>query len=376
MNSIPFVDFTARNNDVSERTLATFEEFFTSNWYVLGTKTKEFEQAYATFNRTQHCIGVSTGLDALRLGLEALNIGPGDEVIVPSNTYIATVLAVTHVGATPVFVEPLRETANLDPAKIAAAITGKTKAVMPVHLYGQACEMDAIMKVAREHDLYVVEDNAQAQGSTYQGKLTGSFGQVNATSFYPTKNLGALGEAGAVTTDDDAIAEKIRALSNYGSSVTYYNDYVGYNNRIDEFEAAFLHQSLHFLEKWTLERREIDRVYRSRLAKIPDIRLCRLAEGATTVGHLFVIFTKQRDELQSYLNEQGIGTKIHYPVPPHLQVCYRDLGYQVGDFPIAEELANTCLSLPIYPGLTHEQVARVCEVVGNFFLKLDTNNIN
>lgn len=366
MNQIPFFSFDQRNNDIRKDALKTFEEFFDSKWYVLGNSTTKFEQDYAGFNKTQYCVGVSTGLDALHLALLAIGIEAGDEVIVPSNTYIATVLAISYIGATPIFVEPRLETCNLDPDRIEAAITERTKAIMPVHLYGQACEMDAIMVIANKHNLLVVEDNAQAQGATYNGKLTGSFGHANATSFYPTKNIGALGEAGAVTTDDDDLAHKIRVLRNYGSQKTYFNEVVGYNNRIDEFEAAFLSTSLGYFEKWTEERVELDRLYREKLRGIKEISLCTIAESATTVNHLFTIRSDKRDELQAFLKENGIGTKIHYPVPPHLQECYSELGYKKGDFPIAEEIANTTLSLPNYLGLTADQIEYIASCIKNF----------
>ncbi len=360
---IPFFSFEKRNQELREETLRVFEQFYDSAWYVLGRGTAEFESNYARYNQTAHCVGISNGLDALHLALRAVGIGPGDEVIVPSNTYIATVLAVSHTGATPVFVEPRMETANLNPERIAAAITARTRAIMPVHLYGQACEMDAIMAIADQHGLYVVEDNAQAHGATYRGKMTGSFGQVNATSFYPTKNIGALGEAGAITTDDAALGEKIRVLRNYGSQKRYYNEVVGYNNRIDEFEAAFLNVVLRYIDVWTAQRREIAGWYREKLADLPGIGLMEVAEGADNVYHLFVVRTKRRDELRAYLEAHGVGTQIHYPVPPHLQACYHQLGFKKGDFPIAEELAGTCVSLPLWVGLTEDHVEAVVSAI-------------
>lgn len=366
--NIPFFSFAKRNEDVKAATLAAFEQFFDSAWYVLGNFTTKFEQDYAQYNQTQHCVGLSTGLDALHLALKALGIGEGDEVIVPSNTYIATVLAVTYTGATPIFVEPRLETCNINPDLIEAAITPKTKAIMPVHLYGQACEMTAIMQLAQQHNLFVVEDNAQAHGATFEGKRTGSFGHINATSFYPTKNIGALGEAGAITTDHAAWAESIRTLRNYGSQQRYYNEVIGYNNRIDEFEAAYLSIALQHIDEWTAARKKMAAAYREQLAKLPGIQLLDIAAGADSVYHLFVIRTAKRDELRTYLEQQGIGTQIHYPIPPHLQACYAPLGYQKGDFPIAEELAATCLSLPIWPGMTEEMVKHVCIVIQQFGL--------
>lgn len=364
---IPFFTFSHRNKDIKQDAIRVFEEFFDSEWYVLGKFTSEFEENYAKFNQTNHCVGVSSGLDALHLALVALGIGKGDEVIVPSHTYIATVLSITYTGATPIFVEPRKDTCNINPELIEAVITKKTKAIMPVHLYGQACEMDAIMSIANKHNLFVVEDNAQAHGAEYNGKLTGSFGHINATSFYPTKNIGAIGEAGAVTTDDEQFARQIRVLRSYGSQKTYYNEVIGYNDRIDEYEAAFLNASLLYFDKWTNERKNIDKMYREKLQGINEVQLLTIAEGATTVNHLFTIRTSKRDDLQKYLGENGVGTKIHYPVPPHLQKCYEDLGYQVGDFPIAEEIAKTILSLPNYIGLTEKEIDYIVHQIKSFF---------
>ncbi|MCS6989731.1 MAG: DegT/DnrJ/EryC1/StrS family aminotransferase, partial [Chloroherpetonaceae bacterium] len=254
-HKIPFLSFEAMNAQIRDEIHQAFERVFFSNWYILGREVANFEAEYAKWNQVRFCVGVASGLDALHLSLRALGIGKGDEVIVPSNTYIATVLAVSFVGATPVFVEPRLDTYNIDPERIEEAITPRTKAIMPVHLYGQACEMDRIMDIAKKYGLYVVEDNAQAHGATYNGKLTGSFGIVNGTSFYPGKNLGALGDAGAITTDDEALYRKCQTLRNYGSQKKYYNEIIGYNSRLDELQAAFLSVKLKYLEKWTEERR-------------------------------------------------------------------------------------------------------------------------
>ncbi len=251
---IPFLSFEPANKKIKEDILSSFENFFDNAWYVLGEQVKNFEKEYASFNQVKKSVGVSNGLDALHIALKALNIGKDDEVIVPSNTYIATALAVSYVGATPVFVEPDIATYNIDPKKIEAAITPKTKAIMPVHLYGQACEMEAIMAIAKQHQLFVVEDNAQSQGASYKGKLTGSWGNINGTSFYPGKNLGALGDAGAVTTDDDELAQQAITLRNYGSQKKYYNDVIGFNMRLDECQAGFLSVKLKYLKEWTAQR--------------------------------------------------------------------------------------------------------------------------
>lgn len=363
---IPFLNFTPMHTEIKPDIIEAFNRVYESNWFVLGEEVAQFEKEYANFNGVKHCVGLSNGLDALHLSLKALGIGHGDEVIVPSNTYIATALAVSFVGATPVFVEPKLDTYNIDPAKIEQAITSKTKAIMPVHLYGQACEMVEIMKVANKYGLKVIEDNAQAQGATYDGNMTGQWGHVNATSFYPGKNLGALGDAGAITTNDVDIANAIRALRNYGSHKKYHNDVVGYNMRLDELQAAFLVEKLKKLNYWTRQRETIANWYLERLKSIDGIILPEKPIRATHVYHLFVIRTDRRDDLQHYLTSKGVGSLIHYPIPPHLQECYKHLGFRRGDFPIAEEIANTALSLPVWPGLSLTDVDYVSECIRAF----------
>jgi len=366
LKNIPFLDFTKRNADVKNEVLKSFEEFFDSGWYVLGKRLSDFENEYATYMNIDYCVGVSNGLDALKLSLEALGIGQNDEVIVPSNTYIATVLAVTSVGAIPIFVEPNIKTYNIDSSKIVEKLSKKTKAILPVHLYGQSCEMDEIMKIADHYNLYVVEDNAQAQGALYREQHTGTFGHVNAVSFYPGKNLGALGEAGAITTTDAHIANKIKALRNYGSEQKYVNKYKGNNNRMDELQGAILSNMLKHLDNWNNERRSIAKMYTDGLLNIKNIILPSEASNTTSVWHQYVIRTSKRDELQNVLLANGIVTMIHYPIPPHLQECYRYLGYKVGDFPLAEELASTSLSLPIYPGLKPKDITYIIEQIRKF----------
>lgn len=356
---IPFLNFEPVNSLLEEEIYTTFRRVYKSNWYIQGQELELFEKEYALLNRTEYAVGVSNGLDALVLALKSLNIGSGDEVIVPSNTYIATVLAVTHVGATPVFVEPRITTYNINPELIPAAITKRTKAIIPVHLYGQACEMAEIMKIAKSHNLYVIEDNAQAHLSSYNGKLTGSFGDINGTSFYPGKNLGALGDAGAVTTDNKMLARKIETLRNYGSQKKYYNEVIGFNNRLDELQAAFLRVKLKHLEEWTKKRKKIAEQYIASLSHRTDLVLPYTHSNADHVFHLFVVRSSKRDALQEELCAKGIQTMIHYPVPPHLQKAYRNLGYKKGDFPIAEEIANTCLSLPIWPGMLKHEISKV-----------------
>jgi dTDP-4-amino-4,6-dideoxygalactose transaminase len=364
--NIPFLNFEPMHNEVRDELQSAFNDVLKSNWFVLGNHVSQFEEDYSKFNQVNHVVGVSNGLDALHLSLLALGISKGDEVIVPSNTYIATVLAVSYVGAIPVFVEPNIETYNIDVEKIEAAITSKTRAIMPVHLFGQACQMDRIMEIANKYNLFIIEDNAQSQGALFNGKMTGSFGKINGTSFYPGKNLGALGDAGAVTTDDEGLASKIRVLRNYGSNKKYYNETIGYNMRLDELQAAFLSVKLKYLAKWTAQRQEIASYYNEYLKDIPGLILPKTADNATHSYHLYVIRTNKRDELQKHLTENGIGTMIHYPIPPHLQEAYSHLGYQRGDFPIAEELADTMLSLPMWPGMDKEMISKLTEVIITF----------
>lgn len=360
---IPFLSFKKMNEDIRADLVPTFNQFIDSGWYVLGEQVKQFEKAYAAYCNTAYCSGVANGLDAIIIALKALNIGAGDEVIVPSNTYIATWLAVSYVGATPVPVEPRIQTYNINPELIEQAITPKTKAIIPVHLYGQCCEMDSIMNIAAKHHLYVIEDNAQAQGASFDGKITGSFGHINATSFYPGKNLGAFGDAGAITTNDETLLHKANTIRNYGSNKKYYNELKGMNSRLDELQAGLLSVKLKYLNNWNKERIQIAQQYMNELKGVNNITLPVLAPGATSVYHLFVIRTQKRDALQQFLTDNGIGTLIHYPVPPHLQQAYADMPFKQGDFPLAEEIAQTCLSLPMFPGLTEEQVTQICTII-------------
>jgi dTDP-4-amino-4,6-dideoxygalactose transaminase len=364
---IPFLSFQPMQESIREEMINSFTEVYDSAWYVLGKKVEAFEQEYASYNSVSHCIGVSNGLDALVISLKTLHIGVGDEVIVPSNTFIASVLAVTYVGATPVFVEPDEKTYNINPVSIDRAITSKTKAIIAVHLYGQACDMTAISRIAEKHRLFIIEDNAQAHGASFNNKITGSWGHINATSFYPGKNLGALGDAGAITTNDQALADKARVFRNYGSQKKYYNQEAGFNMRLDELQAAFLSVKLKHIDKWTRQRQEIAEWYRQLLMGTGDIILPFIHSESTHVYHLFVITTHKRDELMKFLSEGNIQTQIHYPVPPHLQDCYKYLGFSKGDFPIAEKLAETCLSLPLYPGMSRPEVEFVADNIKRFF---------
>lgn len=365
--SIPFFDFSPQNTPIRAAILAAIAEVYDKQSYVLGEQVRGFEAEYSHFNRVAYTVGVANGLDALHLALKALGVQPGDEVLVPSNTYIATWLAVVHAGGVPIPIEPNLATYNLNPARLEAAITPRTKGIIPVHLYGQACEMSAIETTAAHHGLWVVEDNAQSQGATWQGRLTGSFGQVNATSFYPSKNLGALGDAGAVTTDDEQLANRVKILRNYGSQEKYLNEIIGHNSRLDELQATVLRIKLQYLYEWTQQRQQIAALYNQYLADLGDLQLPSVAEGATHVYHLYVVRTAHRDALQRYLMEYEISTLIHYPVPPHLQQAFVHIGATTGAYPIAEEIAATCLSLPIWPGMKNSQVLRIAEVIHEFF---------
>ena len=362
---IPFVSFKPLERELDKEIRAAFERVYSNSWYIDGEADKEFEKAFADFCGVDYCVGTGNGLDALMLALKALGINNGDEVIVPSNTYIATALAVTYVGAVPIFVEPDINTFNIDASKIEEKITDKTKAIMPVHLYGQACDMEPIMKIAERHNLFVVEDCAQAHGAKYKGKTVGSFGNVAGFSFYPGKNLGALGDAGAVVTNNKDLADKIRALGNYGSDYKYHHIYKGNNSRLDEIQAAFLSAKLPRLNRMNEERRRIANRYLDEINN-PMVKLPIVPKYAEPVWHIFGVRCDNRDELEKYLNINGIATNKHYPIPMHLQECYRDLGYKRGDFPIAEEISGTELSLPMYYGMTIEEVDYVIECINRF----------
>jgi dTDP-4-amino-4,6-dideoxygalactose transaminase len=367
--NVPFLSFSESHSEIYQEMLSVFKKVYTSNRFVLGSEVDAFEKAYASMNQTKFCVGVSNGLDALILSLRVLGIGEGDEVIVPSNTYIATALAVSQVGAIPIFVEPKIESYNINPELIPQAISKRTKAIIPVHLYGQSCEMDRIMEIAKKFDLFIIEDNAQGHLSSFKGKLTGSFGHVNATSFYPGKNLGALGDAGAITTDSDFLAKNIQILRNYGSNKKYYNEVLGFNNRLDELQAAFLSEKLKYLEKWTLERQKIAAFYNENLIGVGDLILPKIAKSTTHSFHLYVIRSKRRNQLKTFLDQKGIETMIHYPIPPHLQEAYHFLNLKKGDFPISEEIAETCLSLPIWPGMAVNEKKEVVKYLQEFFSK-------
>ena len=362
---IPFVTFLPMEKELNNDIREAFDRVFTRSWYIEGVEDEAFEKAFAEYCGTKYCVGVGNGLDALMLALKALGIGEGDEVIVPSNTYIATALAVTYVGATPVFVEPNIRTFNINPALIEASITDKTKAIMPVHLYGQACDMDPIMEIAHHHHLIVVEDCAQAHGATYKGRKVGTFGDAAGFSFYPGKNLGALGDAGAAVTNDKELADKIRALGNYGSDYKYHHIYKGNNSRLDELQAAFLAAKLPHLERMNVERRRIAQLYTDGI-KNDKVITPYVPKYAVPVWHIYGIRCKDRDALEKHLNEKGIGTNKHYPIPMHMQECYRDLNIPQGALPVAEEISATELSIPMYYGMTDEEVQYVIDAINEF----------
>ncbi len=363
--NIPFVDFNSMHAQIANGLYDASSSVINSNWFIQGSEVSSFEQAFSNYLSIHNCIGCGNGLDALVLSLKALGIGQGDEVILPANTFIATALAVTYAGATPVLVEPRLDTYNIDPSKIEEVITPKTKAIIPVHLYGQPAEMDSIMKIANEHDLHVIEDTAQAHGAIYHGKRAGTFGNTGAFSFYPGKNLGALGDCGAVVTNDPELADTIRAMGNYGSKKKYVHEFKGQNSRLDEIQAAFLNVKLPYLDTWNQERRRIASRYLNEI-KNPHIILPTVIDGVEPVWHIFAVRTKERDDFQQYLEEKGIHTGIHYPTPIHLHEAYRDLGYKKGDFPIAEEISDTELSLPMFYGLSDEQIDYVVKVVNEY----------
>ena len=355
---IPFLDLAAAYRELQPEIDAAVARSLASGYYIGGPEVEAFESEFATYCGATHAIGVANGLDALHLALRAMDVGPGDEVIVPSNTYIATWLAVSQCGATPVPVEPDARTYNIDPALIEAAITPRTKVILPVHLYGQPADMDPILAIARKHGLRVLEDGAQAHGARYKGQRLGAHGDAVAWSFYPGKNLGAMGDGGAVTTNDAQLADRIQVLRNYGSRVKYVNEVQGYNSRLDPLQAAILRVKLAHLDEWNARRSDIAARYQAGLVDC-GLTLPFVPEWAAPAWHLYVVLSPQRDALQKSLAESGTGTLIHYPIPPHLQQAYRHSGWNLGDFPLAELMADQVLSLPMGPFLTFNEADQV-----------------
>ena len=363
---VPFATFLPMHNEIRKDLDAAYNQVLDRSYFIQGEECTKFEEEFAAYCDAKYCIGVATGLDALWLVLKSMGIGKGDEVIVPSNTYIATALAVSFVGAKPVFVEPTIETYNIDVTKIEEKINENTKAIIAVHLQGRAADMDAVNAIAQKYNLKVIEDAAQAHGTRYKGRKVGTLGDAAGFSFYPGKNLGALGDGGCVVTNDKELADKVRALGNYGSDYKYHHIYQGTNSRLDEMQAAFLRVKLPHLDKWNADRKRIAEKYLQGITN-PLIKLpLASTDEYEHIYHVFVIRCDRRDELERYLNESGIGTVKHYPIPMHLQEAYKELGLEQGDLPIAEEISNTVLSIPMYYGMTDEEVEYVIEALNRF----------
>lgn len=365
--NIPFLDLQAQYVELKTDLDSAYQRVMQSGWYILGNEVQAFEQEFAEFVGVKHCVSVGNGLEALQLILTAAGIGEGDEVIVPANTYIASWLAVSHVGAIPVPVEPDPGTSNIDPRRVKDAVSKRTKAILPVHLYGQTVDMQEIWDTAEQFNLRVIEDAAQAHGARYKDCNAGNLGLGAGFSFYPTKNLGAFGDAGAITTDNDDLADKVRVLRNYGSRQKYLNETRGHNSRLDPLQAAFLRVKLKYINQWNARRKQIAEYYSANLKEIPGLQLPQTAKDADHVWHLYVIRCSERDRLQTHLQECGIGTMIHYPVPPHVSKAYADLNYQPGAFPITEELSRSILSIPISPHLSLEAAEFIVEKIKQFF---------
>ena len=363
--NVPFVSLRPIEHELKGELDNAFHRVLDKSNYIMGDECSAFELSFAKYCSANYCVGCGNGLESLTLSLRALGIGAGDEVIVPSNTFIATALAVSYAGAKPVFVEPEIDTYNIDPSLIESAITPKTKAVMPVHLYGLPAKMDEIMSIASRNHLLVIEDCAQAHGALYKGKRIGSFGDAAGFSFYPGKNLGALGDAGAMVTNSKIAADKVRTLGNYGSDYKYHHIYQGINSRLDEMQAAFLRAKLPILDKVNSARQLAAQQYLQGINN-PLVTLPQSFDGAKPVWHIFAIRCDMRDELAAYLSDQGIGTNCHYPIPMHLQRAFSDLGYRQGDFPVAEKISTTQLSLPMFYGITDDQIQFVIDAVNSF----------
>jgi dTDP-4-amino-4,6-dideoxygalactose transaminase len=366
VNAIPLLDMKAPYEELADELDCAYRRVMKSGWYILSDEVNAFEREFASYVGVKCCVGVGNGLDALSLILRAYGIGAGDEVIVPSNTYIATWLAVSHVGATPVPVEPDVKTCNLDAGRLEGAITGRTKAVMVVHLYGQCAEMDPILETAKRHGIKVIEDAAQAHGATYRGQRAGALGDAAGWSYYPGKNLGAFGDAGSVTTNDEDLADRIRMFRNYGSRTKYFNDVQGYNSRLDPLQAAFLRVKLRYLDDWNSRRSKVAQGYLDTLSEFDLITLPFVIKEVQPCWHQFTIRNELRDQLCQFLEKNGIGTLIHYPVPPHLSGAYCAGGWKHGDFPIAESIAESILSLPMGPHLSRQSQETVIEVVREY----------
>lgn len=362
---ILFNDFSKMQVELAEEIQQVFSKVYNRAWYVDGEEKRTFEEEFAAYCGTQYCVGVGNGLDAIRLILQGMHIGNGDEVIVPASTFIATALAVTYVGATPIFVETTSDYYTINTSLIEEKITERTKAIVAVHLYGQCCDMTLINEIAKKHNLKVIEDSAQAHGSYFRDKKAGNLSDAAAFSFYPGKNLGALGDAGAVTTNDKNLADEIRALANYGSDYKYHHIYIGTNSRLDELQAAFLRIKLRKLDMWNAWRKNAAKRYLERIGN-ENVILPKVADGCDPVWHIFAIRSQDRDGLEKHLKINDIGTTIHYPIPIFQQKAYEDLKIKEGSFPIAEMIAKQELSLPMFYGITDEQIDYVCDVINRW----------
>ncbi len=363
---VPFATFLPMHNEIRQELDSAYNRVLDKSYFIHGDECRKFEEEFAEYCGVKYCVGVATGLDALFLILKAMNIGNGDEVIVPSNTYIATALAVSYTGAKPIFVEPEIETFNINPSRIEEKITSNTKAIIAVHLQGRTADMEAINVIAKKHNLKVIEDAAQAHGAKYKGKKAGSLCDAAGFSFYPGKNLGALGDGGCITTNNKKLADKVRALGNYGSDYKYHHIYKGVNSRLDEIQAAFLRVKLPNLDRWNEDRRATAKKYFESI-KNPLIKLpLKSTDEFEHIYHVFVIRCDKRDELEKYLNVNGIGTVKHYPIPMHEQECYKDLEIKHGELPIAEEISKTVLSIPMYYGMTDEEINYVIYILNSF----------
>lgn len=365
-DKIPYLDLPAQIRSVRKELDVAITRTLDHCSFCLGPDVVQFEKDFAKFIEAEHCVGFNSGTSALHVALMLLNVGAGDEVVTTPFTFVATSWAISYVGAKPVYVDVEDATMNLDPKLLERAITPKTKAVMPVHLYGQSFDIDPILAICKKHKLPLIEDTAQAHAAKYKGKIVGTFGDISCFSFYPGKNLGAAGEGGALVTNNAEFAKRARSLREHGSSVRYYHDEVGFNYRMEGIQGAVLGVKLPHLQKWTDERRRVAHCYHELLAETP-LQLPREAAGCESAYHLYVVRHPQRDKLKEHLDANGVGCALHYPVPLHLQKCYANLGYKPGDFPLAEKAARECLSLPIYPELTKAQIQRVADVIKSFF---------
>jgi len=363
---VPFLDLHAVYQELKEDLDTAYKRVMDSGWFIMGAEVEAFEHEFASYCEAKHCIGVANGLEALHLILRAYDIGVGDEVIVPANTFIATWLAVTYAGAKPEPVEPDAFTYNLDPTLIEAAITPKTKAIIPVHLYGQPADMDPINEIAKRNRLIVIEDAAQAHGARYKGRLCGNLSHAAGFSFYPGKNLGALGDAGAIVTNDTKIAERVRMLHNYGSKEKYNHEFKGFNSRLDEMQAAFLRVKLRHLDEWNNRRKIIAAYYMEHLAELPALTLPTVPNWASPSWHIFAIQHNNREGLRQHLTEKGVGTIIHYPMPPHLSKAYQEVGSLKSAFAISEKIALSELSLPMGPHLRLDQTEYIVNTINEF----------